>query len=149
MSADRIYVDPSALRSLYLHDGRSRAMARWRRRHPAPLPVTHHGRVEIVNAMALAVFRGDIAPVIMTDALGDLDDDFVAGRLVQADLLWRRALDRAAELSRSHTPRLGTRSLDVLHVACAAELGCTVFISYDVRQQDLAKAVGLRIVAPE
>ena len=35
------------------------------------------------------------------------------------DLLWRRALKHAAELSREHTPKLGTRTLDVLHVATA------------------------------
>jgi hypothetical protein len=30
-------------------------------------------------------------------------------------MLWRAALNRAAELSRKHTPKFGTRSLDVLH----------------------------------
>lgn len=148
MNADPIYVDPSALRSLYLHDARSRAMARWRRRHPGAVPVTHHGRVELVNAMALAVFRRDIAAADLAGALADLDDDFAAGRLVQADVLWRRALDRAADRSRAHTPGLGTRSLDVLHVACALELACTVFVAHDGRHAALAKAVGLRVTRP-
>lgn len=77
-----------------------------------------------------------------------LDDDFEQGRLVQVDLLWRAALKRAAELSRRHTRVLGTRSLDVLHVASALELGFRVFISVDTRQQNLVKAVGLKLLVP-
>ena len=70
------------------------------------------------------------------------------GRLALADVPWRRALDRAAELSRAHTPRLGTRTLDVLHVASAIELGSRAFVTYDDRQAALAKAVKLRVVCP-
>lgn len=148
MNADVVYVDPSALRSLYLHDARSVAMARWRRRNPQALAVTHHGRLELINSIALAVFRGDVDTFVMTGAFADIDDDFAAGRLVQADLLWRRALDCAVELSTKLTPKLGTRSLDVLHVACAVELGYGTFITDDNRQSALAKAAGLRTKAP-
>ncbi len=69
-------------------------------------------------------------------------------RLALADVPWRRALDRAAELSRAYTPRLGTRTLDVLHVASALELGSRAFVTYDERQAALAKAVKLRVVRP-
>jgi predicted nucleic acid-binding protein len=41
---------------------------------------------------------------------------------------------------------LGTRTLDVLHVACALELKLRRFLSFDERQQQLAAAVGLRLV---
>jgi hypothetical protein len=39
-----------------------------------------------------------------------------------ADLLWRVALDHAADLNRARTPKLGTRALDVLPVASALAL---------------------------
>jgi predicted nucleic acid-binding protein len=52
----------------------------------------------------------------------------------------------AAELSQRHTPKLGTRSLDVLHVACALELKLRHFLTFDTLQQQLAKAEGLRPV---
>jgi predicted nucleic acid-binding protein len=147
-SASQIYVDPSALRSLYLHDARSLSMARWRKRNQGALPVTHHGRAELVNSMALAVFRHDITAADLAGAVADLEADFSTGRLVPADLLWRRALDRAASLSLAHTPTLGTRTLDVLHVASALELGCRLLVTYDTRQASLARAVGLRVRAP-
>jgi hypothetical protein len=64
--------------------------------------------------------------------------DLADGRLTLADVPWRRALDRATELSRLYTPKLGTRTLDVLHVASAVELGCRSLVTYDERQAAIA-----------
>lgn len=147
-TADTTYVDPSALLKLYLNEPESRAMARWRHRTRGPLAVTHHGRVELFNALALAAHRRVISERIYLSAVAALDDDFEQGRYVQADLLWRAALDRAADLSRSFSRQLGTRSLDVIHVASALELKFRSFVTFDLRQQKLAKAVGLKVVAP-
>ena len=147
-SADRIYVDPSALRRLYVHDDRSRAFCAWRKRVRGSLPITLHGRAEIVNSISLAVFRGALGREDSKGALGDLEDDLSEGRLHLVDLMWRPALLRAAELSRAHTPTLGTRTLDVLHVSSALVLDCRVFVTYDDRQAKLAKVVGLRILCP-
>jgi predicted nucleic acid-binding protein len=147
-NAERNYADPSALRCLYLHDDRSRAFCAWRRRLRGPLPVTRHGYAELVNAIALAAFRGDVTREVAEGAIADLDADLASGRLRLVDLAWRRALDTAAGLSRRHTPSIGTRSLDVLHVACALALGMAVFVTYDGRQAKLAMAVGLRLVQP-
>jgi predicted nucleic acid-binding protein len=147
-SAERIYVDPSALRRLYVHDDRSRAFCAWRKRVRGSLPFTLHGRAEIVNSISLAVFRGDLGLDESKGAFADLEDDINQGRLHLADLMWRPALIRAAELSRLHTPGLGTRTLDVLHVSSALVLDCKVFVTYDDRQSKLAKTVGLRTLRP-
>jgi len=147
-SADRTYVDPSALRRLYVHDARSRAFCAWRSRVRGALPVTLHGRAEVVNSVSLAVFRGDLSPEAADAALADFAADLAAGRLVIADLPWRLALERAAELSRAHTPSLGTPTLDVLHVASALALGMRRFVTYDDRQAGLAVATGMRAVSP-
>jgi len=143
-----VYADPSALLKLYLNEPESRAMAGWRAKVNAPLVVTHHGRVELGNGIALAAHRGYIAAPVYFAALAALDDDFTQGRYRQADLLWRAALNRAAELSRAHSRTLGTRSLDVLHVASALELGMSHFLTFDHRQQALARAAGLKLVIP-
>lgn len=146
--AEPVYVDPSALRCLYVHETRSRAFCAWRNRHGGALPITLFGRAEIENSVALAVFRRDITTAAAQGAVADLEADLTAGRLFVADLLWRRALDRAVDLSRKHTPTLGTRALDVLHVASALTLGCKRFVTYDARQARLARAVGLRVSEP-
>ena len=147
-SADQIYADPSALLKLYLHEPESRALAAWRAKNSGPLAVTHHGRVELVNGLALAAHRGLVSDAVAAAALAALDDDFHAGRYRTADLLWRSALNRAAQLSRAHSRALGTRTLDVLHVASALELGLGHFLTFDHRQRQLAKAAGLRLVTP-
>ena len=147
-SAEKVYVDPSALRRLYIHDQHSRAFCGWIARIRGALPLTLHGKAEIVNSIGLAVFRRDITPAMAEGALADLETDMKDGRLAQADLPWRRALDRATDLSRLHTPKLGTRTLDVLHVASALELGSRAFVTYDDRQAALAKAARLRVVRP-
>jgi len=146
-TANKVYADPSALLKLYLHEPESRQMAAWRAKASAPLVVTHHGRVELTNGLALAAHRRLIDEHVFKSALAALDDDFAQGRYVQADLLWRSALNRAADLSRQYSRTLGTRTLDVLHVASALELGFHAFLSFDTRQQNLARAVGLKLPA--
>lgn len=147
-TAEKIYADPSALLKLYLKEPQSRAMTAWRAKIAGPLLVTHHGRVELINGIGLATHRGIITETTSEAALAALDDDFTQGRYIQADLLWRATLKRAGELSREHTSTLGCRSLDVLHVASAAELGLRYFVTFDLRQQQLARAVGLKVIAP-
>lgn len=98
--------------------------------------------------MAGAVFRKDISTAQFAAALADLDSDLKSQRVVMVDLLWRAAIDRAVELSREHTPELGSRMLDVLHVASALELGAKNMISYDERQIELANTAGLRTITP-
>jgi len=146
MKAEEVYADPSALARLYIHQAGSREMAAWRAKVRGALAVTHHGRTEIINAICRAAFLGQFDSVGMTEALADLASDFASGHLWQADILWRAALNRAAELSERHTPALGTRSLDVLHVACATELKLRYFLTFDERQQQLAVAEGFRLV---
>lgn len=147
-SADRTYADPSALLKLYVHEPESAAMSVWRRRVAGALPITEHGRVEIVNGISLARFRKAISADAWRDALASFDEDLAEGRYVQANVLWRATLRRAADLSRMHTATLGCRSLDVVHVATALELGLRHFVTFDRRQQQLARAVGLKVLTP-
>ena len=52
----------------------------------------------------------------------------------------------AQKLSRDHASTLGTRTLDVLHVASAKELGCRDFVTNDDRQAKLAQAIKLSVI---
>jgi predicted nucleic acid-binding protein len=146
--AERVYADPGALLKLYVHEPESAAINGWRRRARGALPVTEHGRLEIVNGICLAAFRKDISAAAMRDGLASLDEDWSEGRYVHADLLWRATLRRAGELSRSHTATVGCRTLDVLHVAAALELNLRTFVTFDERQKRLARLAGLRPVTP-
>ncbi|MBP7142926.1 MAG: type II toxin-antitoxin system VapC family toxin [Opitutaceae bacterium] len=145
-TAESIYADPSALLKLYRHERESATMNAWRAKTKGALPLTHHGRLEITNGICLAAHRGEITQDAFADALASFEEDFALGLYRQADLLWRATLNRAAELSRSYSAKIGTRSLDVLHVASALELELRYFVTFDSRQQELVRAVGLKVV---
>lgn len=147
-SAERTYADPGALLKLYVHERESAAMSAWRARTKGALPITLHGRLEITNGIGLAAFRKAISAEASSDAMASFEEDVEEGRYVEAVVLWRATLRRASELSRTHTPALGCRSLDVLHVATALELGLRCFVTFDGRQRQLARAAGLKLVTP-
>lgn len=148
MIVEGFYVDSSALRHLYAHDRRSGAMAGWRFKNPGALPITRFCRAEIINSMASTVFRGDIGEAAFQAFLAAFQQDLREDELRLVDVPWRAVLDKATELSERYTVKLGTRSLDVLHVASAMELNARYFLTYDARQAKLAAMCGLKIVQP-
>lgn len=118
---------------------------RWRTKVRGTLAATYHGGIEVINAICQAAFLGQLEPDGLAEALADLTSDFASGHLPQADILWRAALNGAAELSQGHTPKLGTRSLDVLHVACGREPRLCYFLTFDEWPQPLAAGAGLKV----
>ncbi len=56
-------------------------------------------------------------------------------------------LVEAERLSARHSEALGTRTLDILHVAAALVLGATQLLTFDDRQAGLARDVGLHVPA--
>jgi predicted nucleic acid-binding protein len=72
-----------------------------------------------------------------------LDSDKIAGRWLTIGMP-ENAFELCGELGRRHGPKLGVRTLDSLHVACALELKAERFWTFDERQAKLAKAEGLR-----
>jgi predicted nucleic acid-binding protein len=74
----------------------------------------------------------------------DFEEDRAAGLWVTIALP-DSAFDLCAELARRHGSKLGIRTLDSLHVACALELKAERFWTFDDRQANLAKAEGLKL----
>jgi hypothetical protein len=71
VKAEDVYVDPSGLARLYIHQAGSREMSVWRRRISGTLAVTHHGRTEIINAICRDVFLGHLMAGAGREAIGD------------------------------------------------------------------------------
>lgn len=71
--------------------------------------------------------------------------DLAAG-LWQPTSLPENAFEVCAGLARRYGPKLGVRTLDSLHVACALELKAEIFWTFDERQGKLARAGGLKTV---
>jgi predicted nucleic acid-binding protein len=66
-----------------------------------------------------------------------------SGRLIKTAVNWPVAFRIAAQLSERHSAVIGTRSLDVLHIAAAKTLGAVELLSFDTRQRTLAATLGL------
>ena len=137
-----IYADSSFFVSLYLTDVHTAEVLRLLSPRPQ-LWFTPFHEVEIAHAIAQQVFRGLISANRADKVYRDLSSDCASGVWVLAGFP-ESSFSKAAALARSHVVRLGTRTLDSLHVACALELGAKQFWTFDERQAQLAKAAGLK-----
>lgn len=133
------YAATSFLASLYVLDGNSAPAAARMKRAKLPLLITPFGELELTNAIALRLFRKELSVSQMNaaHALIRLEDG-----VLMVNALPGKAFDRAKQIARRQTPRLGTRTLDVLHVASALVLQADTFYSFDTRQGKLAAAEG-------
>jgi len=136
------YIDSSFLVSLYLTDEHSRG-ARHRVLSSSVTLFTPLHQAEWSHAVAQHVFRKELSPTEAESVESQLRDDLAAGVWVRADLP-ENALEVCADLGRRWVPKLGVRTLDTLHVACALQFKVEQFLTFDHRQRQLAKAVGLR-----
>jgi predicted nucleic acid-binding protein len=137
------YIDSSVLVAVYVPERFSRA-ARAAVRTAGQVPFTTLHRLEVPNALELLVGRGAITRDEQRAIERQLQEDLDAQRLAPVSIDLDRVFADTTELSRTHTARFLTRSLDLLHVAAAHVMGCTAFVSADDRQLAVAKATGLK-----
>jgi predicted nucleic acid-binding protein len=111
---------------------------------PFPTFITPLGELELINALHLRVFRREISPETARSAT-DLFTRDVQARVFALRALTLDIFERAKRIARKRTSSLGTRSLDVLHVASALVMHVDEFYSFDRNQMKLAKTEGLKM----
>ena len=141
------YADTAFLCSLHAPDAHTGRVVAWLQRPRAPLPFTGLHRLEFRNALRLRVFRKEITPEQRELAIQAMLSDIAADVFAYAEPSWPEVLLEAERLSGGHSETIGTRCLDILHVASALVLGAKDFLTFDTRQGTLAKAAGLRVPA--
>ncbi len=139
------YVDTSVLVSLYVSDANSQRADTWRKANPAPIDFTSLHRVELRNALSLAVFQQRITLAQAEAAWTQVLEDLKAGVLATRADTWDKLIAEAESLATTQTPTLGTRTLDVFHVAASRVAGATDFCTFDGKQAKLAQAIGLQV----
>jgi predicted nucleic acid-binding protein len=137
-----VYVDSSFLVSLYVTDQHS-AESRKRVLVASGIWFTPLHLAEWADVIAQHVFRRKLTPAEAQEMYLQLEADRTTGRWLEAALP-EQAFDLCADLARRHGPKLGVRTLDSLHVACALELKAERFWTLDDRQAKLARAEGLK-----
>lgn len=139
------YADTGFLCSLYAPDAHSARAITAMERQNEPLAFVWIHQLEFRNALRLRVFRREITAKQRDASLNLLLSDLAGGVLMHAQPPLAEVMTEAERLSALHTEKLGTRSLDILHVAAAVVLGAAVFHSFDTRQAKLARAAGLKV----
>ena len=130
--------------SLYSPDANSAAAARTMQGSAVDWFVSTSGELEVVNALGLRVYRKEILAAQAQSSWSDFEKDLRAG-IFQVRQLPEQAFERARQLSRQTTARLGTRTADLLQVAAALELGVDCLYSFDRQQRKVTQTVHLKL----
>ena len=137
-----IYADTSFLVSAYVKDAHAAQVDELLKLHPRFWFTPLH-QAEWTHALAQHMFRRMMNDADAAEVDRQLEADKVGGVWIKTAIP-EQAFDLCAELARRHGPKLGMRTLDSLHVACALELKAGKFWTFDERQAKLAKAEGMK-----
>jgi predicted nucleic acid-binding protein len=138
-----VYADSSFLVSIYVTDVHTLEALRRLSKHPR-LWFTPFHEAEISHAIAQQVFQGRMADARANRVYQELSRDCATGVWALTGFP-EAAFTKGVALARSYVAKLGTRTLDSLHVAAALELQAQHFWTFDERQAKLAKAAGLKV----
>ena len=136
-----IYLDTGCLVKLYYPEPESAAVAVRVAGRSVYFPPLHE--LELANALNQKRFHQNATEAQVNAALGLIQADLATGVLVAPSSVWQIHFQSAVQISMSHTPTIGCRSLDILHCAIAADLQAAEFITTDGRQSRLAQSMGL------
>jgi predicted nucleic acid-binding protein len=140
----KAYADSSFIVSLYLQQRNSPVAAAFMRQNGEALPFTPWHRMEVRNAIRLAIFHRTIDSHQGKTQLKQVDIDLREETLiVHTPIDWMAVLREAEKWGAAHTESIGCRSGDLFHVAAALAWGADLFLTFDERQKKMAKAAGL------
>ncbi len=139
-----IYLDTSALIKLYIQEPGSAEVQALLASQSYPLPVWELHEMEFVNALRLKVFWKEVSNADADAQMAHFNRRQASGLYFMPEIGRSDLLDRYLHLS-THTPALGCRTLDILHVAAAVLLKVGLFMTFDQRQAQLATLAGLTV----
>ena len=140
----KICFDASFLFSLYAIDAHTQSAITAMIHTPAIRLATDLTELELRNSLQLRVFRGELSAVAARAAYAEWQTDLADG-LFELHPLPENWTRRSHAIVQQQTARLGTRTLDLVHVAAALELGADALFSFDDRQRRLARELKLKV----
>lgn len=136
------YADTSFLVSLYVFDDNSPRASAMFASASFPFMLTPLLEAEIVNAFYLRIFRKESGEKQIRTSLELFGKDVRAG-VFELKSFSNDIFRQASQISTRRTAKVGTRTLDLLHVASAVLLKTDKFATFDKKQAELARAEGL------
>jgi predicted nucleic acid-binding protein len=137
------FADASFLVSAFLGDANGSKAWKWWASSKAVLHVSRLVLLEAENTIRSSVFQHAVAQQDSIEALHLLKRALADGVLVRREISSARLYPAAQRICMRHTGPETFGTMDIIHVACAVELGVTHFISFDRSQRKLAAAEGL------
>jgi uncharacterized protein len=136
MSVNKVYVDTSALAKLLRIEPESGALLTWLNANDA-----------LGSMISATLVHTELRRALGRDE-SEVDDGTVAD-LAAAVAHIALSVDLLIAAGKLGGPEL-LRSLDAIHVVAALSIGaaCDAFITYDKRQAEAARQVGLNVVSP-
>jgi predicted nucleic acid-binding protein len=139
-----LYLDTSSLLKLYIREQGSELVQSRVASQDHPLPIWEIQKAELINALRLKVFWNEIT-LDQAESQISLFENRLKRGLYAFPKIDRNSLMKCFLRLGTETPRLGCRTMDIFHVACALEIGATEFLSFDERQNALATHAGLML----
>jgi hypothetical protein len=143
-----LYYDSGVLVKLYVREPVSDAVTAFVARRGEAIAINGLHELEIRNALRLKRFRAEIDAGQLAASMAMLAGDIARRRLIRAAFDWRLVRDEAERLSGIASETIGTRTIDLLHVAAALSNGVTGLVSLDHRQSAAARLAGLEVIEP-
>jgi len=140
-----VYVDTSVIVKLYIKEEHSRYTSNWLKKNNEAIPLTSFHELELINAIHLKQFRTEITLDESRLIISRLEEHEISGVYYRPQLDWSAIFIHAIDLSKKHSASIGSRSLDILHVASALLINADRFLTLDDRQTKLATLAGLKI----
>ena len=140
------YFDSGVLVKNYCHELNSADAISLILAEQPPLPLVHLQEAEVRNALRLKLYRRELTTATLKGALALLDEDIREGRFERPEYSTSAVYRRVETLSHRYASTTGARTLDILHVATALEIGAVRFVSFDHRQRAVAKKAGLKVL---
>lgn len=140
-----VYVDTSVIVKLYIKEEYSRNTSNWLKKNNEAIPLTSFHELELINAIHLKQYRSEITPDEIRLIMSRFEEHEINGIYYRPQLDWPAILVHAIDLSKKHSTSIGSRSLDILHVASALSINADRFLTLDDRQSRLAAIAGLKI----
>jgi predicted nucleic acid-binding protein len=140
-----VYVDTSVIVKLYIREEYSRAASVWLKKNNEAIPLTSLHELELIKAIHLKQFRTEITPKETRLIMSRFAEHETGGIYYRPRSDWSEIFSYAIDLSKKHTASIGSRSLDILHVASALSINADRFLTLDERQAKLAILAGLQI----
>ena len=142
-----VYVDTSVIVKLYIREEFSRNSSDWLKKNNEAIPLTSLHELEFINAIHLKQFRTEITPAEIILIMSRFEEHEISGIYYRPQLDWSAIFSHAIDLSKKHSADIGSRSLDIFHVASALSIKADRILTLDDRQTRLAALAGLKIIS--